>query len=237
MTARLELGWQHRFRAVLEKVRPRRLEFGVDLLMKRSHALAERERIPAGDAFARMYEFTRWRVQRRLEKTGACWVDAAAGRDAFVCDPSLGGVARWLRAAGYGARMAGLEKAVEAARSGGAVALTTDSRVLDRGEVRARQVPVLWLPSGMPPPRQMGMVLRDLSLDPRTPLCMACGGRPQAVTKESVAARIPPRTAPWKDDYFVCPKCGRLFWQGTHWERITASIAAERPPEEDPGRP
>jgi uncharacterized protein with PIN domain len=49
---------------------------------------------------------------------------------------------------------------------------------------------------------------------------MACGGALQAVEKASVAARIPPRTARWKDDYFVCGRCGQLFWEGTHWERI-----------------
>ena len=36
----------------------------------------------------------------------------------------------------------------------------------------------------------------------------------------AVAERIPPRTARWKDEYFVCARCGRLFWEGTHWERI-----------------
>jgi uncharacterized protein with PIN domain len=83
----------------------------------------------------------------------------------------------------------------------------------------------------------MGLVLRDLVLAPRAPRCMACGGALEAVAKEDVAERIPPRTARWKDEYFVCARCGRLFWPGTHWERIAARIAAERPALEDPGRP
>jgi uncharacterized protein with PIN domain len=66
---------------------------------------------------------------------------------------------------------------------------------------------------------------------------MACGGPLRPVAKDSVAERIPPRTARWKDDYFVCERCGRLFWPGTHWERIAARIDAERPAAEDPGRP
>jgi uncharacterized protein with PIN domain len=83
----------------------------------------------------------------------------------------------------------------------------------------------------------MGLVLRDLGLAPRAPRCMACGGALGAVSKSDVAARIPPRTAGWKDAYSVCAGCGRLFWEGTHWERIAARIAAERPAPEDPGRP
>jgi uncharacterized protein with PIN domain len=49
---------------------------------------------------------------------------------------------------------------------------------------------------------------------------MACGGALEAVAKDTVRERIPPRTAAWKDEYFLCAACGRLFWKGTHWERI-----------------
>jgi uncharacterized protein with PIN domain len=40
----------------------------------------------------------------------------------------------------------------------------------------------------------------------------------------SVADRIPPRTAGWLDEYFVCTRCDRLFWHGTHWQRISARL-------------
>jgi uncharacterized protein with PIN domain len=235
MTSRMERGWRHRFRAILERVRPRRLEFGVDLLMSRSRALAEAEGIALPEAWARVYEFTRWRVQRRLEKTGACWLAPTDGRDTFACDLSLGGLARWLRAAGFEATIGRTEDTLAAARAQ-AIGLTSDVEPFDRTEVR-EGLALLWVPSGLEPSRQMGLVLRDLNLPPRAPRCMACGGSLRAVPKESVARRIPPRTARWKDDYFVCERCDRLFWQGTHWQRIAARIAAERPPAEDPGRP
>jgi hypothetical protein len=53
---------------------------------------------------------------------------------------------------------------------------------------------------------------------------MACGGVLVARAKDEVRPRIPPRTALWKDDYFVCAGCDRLFWRGTHWERIEATL-------------
>jgi hypothetical protein len=234
MASRIEAGWRDRFRRTLAKVGPRRLAFGVDLLMRRADELASREGIPLGDARLRVHEFTRWRVARRLEKTGACVVDPAAGRDAFACDPSLGGLARWLRAAGYEADVMPTEQALVAARAQ-AVALTTDTDVLARKEALSRAV--LWIPPGLAPPRQMGLVLRDLGLVARAPRCMACGGPLEAVRKDAVAERIPPRTALWKDEYSLCSRCGRLLWQGTHWERVAAHIAAERPAASDPGRP
>ena len=232
MAARITAGWRERFRRTLARVGPRRLAFGVDLLMRRADELAAREDVPLAEARLRVHEFTRWRVARRLEKTGACTIDPAAGRDAFACDRSLGGLARWLRAAGYQADVMSTGQAKGAA-SAGAVALTTDTGVLAGTEALA----LLWIPPGLAPPRQMGLVLRDLGLSARAARCMSCGGVLEAVRKDAVAERIPPRTARWKDGYSVCTRCRRLFWEGTHWERIAARIAAERPAASDPGRP
>jgi uncharacterized protein with PIN domain len=140
----------------------------------------------------------------------------------FLCDGSLGGLARWLRAAGYEAESAGgaRDALVREGVRTGAVVLSTDVHLWDRRLVRDGTVKALWLPSGLDVVRQLGMVLRDLELAPLAPRCMACGGALEAVDKAAVAERIPPRTARWKDVYFVCTRCGRLFWEGTHWERI-----------------
>jgi uncharacterized protein with PIN domain len=59
---------------------------------------------------------------------------------------------------------------------------------------------------------------------------MACGGALRRARKEDVRPRIPPRTALWKDEYFLCAACDRLFWQGTHWERIAGAVAAAAGP-------
>jgi uncharacterized protein with PIN domain len=77
---------------------------------------------------------------------------------------------------------------------------------------------------------QLAMVLRDLGLRPREARCMACGGALHRARKEDVRPRIPPRTALWKDEYFLCAACDRLFWQGTHWERIAGAVAAAAGP-------
>jgi uncharacterized protein with PIN domain len=235
VAGRLETGYQAKFRWLLAKVRPRRLDFGVDLLMRRARALSDREGVSRSEALARVYEFTRWRVKKRLERTAACRLDgqplgATTDPPRFVCDASLGGLARWLRAAGYEADAAGAPKSeATLARPGRRVLVTTDSRQAARMGVAEGEPELLWIPSSLRRVRQLGVVLRDLDLEPRAPRCMACGGELRPVPKSEVAARIPPRTARWKDEYFVCSGCGRLFWQGTHWQRIVRQLQAERP--------
>lgn len=232
---RIRTGYRHRFRALLAQVRPRRLEFGVDLLMRRAEKRSAREGVPLPRALAELYEFTRVRVERRVALMAACTVDPdrpeppASESPRFLCDESLGGLARWLRAAGYPARALRGSRGdalIAAARRDGGVLLTTDSRLWERRAVLLGEVRALWLPSGMDRLEQLEMVMRDLALPLREPLCMACGGALQPVAKPTVRERIPPRTARWKDEYFVCAACGKLFWQGTHWERIVARLGA-----------
>src|SRR5262245_33893086 len=121
MTGRLEQGFRHRFRQVLALVRPRRLEFGVELLLGRARETSRREAIPLVEAMADLYEHTRRRVARRVEVTGACslvhppWSRFAASQPRFVGDASLLGLLRWLRAAGYQAQAGDPSLALEAA--------------------------------------------------------------------------------------------------------------------------
>jgi uncharacterized protein with PIN domain len=233
MTRRIEDGYRHRFRALLAVVRPRRLEFGVDLLLERARQKSAREGIPLARALALVYEFTRVRVERRLRLMGACTVGSTMGErfaatpPRFLCDSSLGGLARWLRAAGYEARQGATgrgDRLVEEATRGGFVLLTSDSRLLARRPLRTGAALVLWIPSAFSKREQLAMLMRDLGLQPRAARCMACGGVLQPTPKESVRARIPPRTALWRDEYFLCAGCDRLFWRGTHWERISGAL-------------
>jgi uncharacterized protein len=141
----------------------------------------------------------------------------------LCCDGSLGALARWLRAAGYEASFhpgMGGEALLPEARRSGEVLLTSDQRVLDRREIRDGALPALLVPSSLERLAQLALVMRSLRLPLLAPRCMACAGELDAVDKDAVRDRIPPRTALWQDEYFVCRGCGQLFWRGTHWPRI-----------------
>jgi uncharacterized protein len=147
----------------------------------------------------------------------------------FACDGSLGALARWLRAAGYEAEShAGLggDELARRPRPADTVLLTSDRRVFARRDVREGAVRVLHVPCSLGRDAQLALVLHALGLGLRPPLCMGCGGPLVSVDKDAVRARIPPRTALWQDEYFLCQGCGQLFWRGTHWERIRARLGA-----------
>jgi len=236
VTCRIVLGYREKFRSLLSRVEPRRLEFGVELLLGRARERSRRDGVPLLQALADLYEFTRVRVERRVALTAACRVapalQAPEGPPRFACDAHFGALARWLRAAGYEASWrAGIadDELVRQAQDDAATLVTGDVGILHRRAVRSGRVRAVWLPSTLPPVTQFAMLARELGLTRREPRCMACGGRLQPVAKQDVRDRIPPRTARWKDDYFLCSGCGKLFWQGTHWERIAARLTAAVP--------
>src|SRR5262249_57175365 len=96
----------------------------------------------------------------------------------FACDAMLGGLARWLRAAGYDASWHdGIAdpELVRLARGEGRTVLSSDGDIFEFALVRDGVVPALFVPRGEPVQAQLACVLRGLGLPLREPRCMACG--------------------------------------------------------------
>ncbi len=213
---RIRRGYEARFRALLQVARAKRVEQGVQWLLAKADRLSQAKGISADDALAAIYEklaaqlyFLRSRPPVSPER--------------FFCDAGLGGLARWLRAAGYEAVwQADIadDALLRKARELTATVLTTDSMLMERRLVRDRIIPAFWLPPTLTIAGKLTLVVREFGLSVRSPRCMACGGELVRGDKEALRERIPPRTYSWLDEYFLCSNCGKLFWHGTHWQRI-----------------
>ncbi len=154
-------------------------------------------------------------------------MEQSAREPRFVCDAMLGGLARWLRAAGYDASwQEGIEDwdLIRQARREEKILLSSDTGIFAIGIVRDGEVPALFIPHGLGKRAQLEHVLRTLSLPLRQARCMACGGSLVAVHKEQVRGRVPQRSFDWLDRFYECSRCGRIYWQGTHWQRIVESL-------------
>jgi len=153
--------------------------------------------------------------------------DNADKAPAFWCDAMLGGLSRWLRAAGYDAAwQEGIDDAdlVRRALAAGRVLLTCDTELARHGAIRTGRVQAVLLPAGLPKFDQLRFVVDRLGLRCLAPRCMVCGGALRAIPKASARPEVPPRTFDWCDAYFRCERCGKVFWRGTHWQRIAARL-------------
>ena len=151
------------------------------------------------------------------------------GSRLFYCDAGLGGLARWLRAAGHEALWDPEIDDSQLVREAGrlrATVLTTDSLLMERRVLRDGLVPAFWVPPTLRVPEQLALVFREFGLTVGEPRCMSCGGELVPVDKETMRERIPPKTWLWLDEYFVCSRCDQLFWKGTHWRQIGNQLSA-----------
>jgi len=220
--SRIRRGYEDRFRELLRRAGARRLEQGVQWLVARARRLSANNGTSLADALAEVYE--RLASRRRLQQSASQPMPVL-----FLCDAGLGGLARWLRAAGYEAVWQpdiADDELLRQARRLGATVLTTDGMLMERRVMRDRVIPAFWLPPTLGIPEQLALVFREFGLTLREPRCMSCGGELRRGSKEALRGRIPPRTYRWLDEFFVCNRCDKLFWHGTHWHRIVGTLGA-----------
>jgi uncharacterized protein with PIN domain len=215
--SRIQRAYEHRFRELLLRFGARRTDQGVDWLIQRAKSPRERVDVSLADSLTR--------VARELAaKSLKTRHPASHGNNIrFFCDSGLGGLARWLRGAGYEAFWEPSiddYELLQQAKKLSATVLTTDSLLMERRVVRDHLIPALWLPPTLSIPEALAFVFHEFGLKRREPRCMSCGGELRGESKEALGERIPPKTFKWLDEYFVCSRCGKLFWRGTHWHKI-----------------
>ncbi|MGC9454160.1 MAG: Mut7-C RNAse domain-containing protein [Phycisphaerae bacterium] len=145
----------------------------------------------------------------------------------FLCDAMLGGLARWLRAAGYDAEFEyGIDdgELVRRAAEGGQTILSSDGPLFDRNVIRHGQIDALYIPQQLSKLEQLRFVMSRRNLPLRRPRCMSCGGELLEIPKHTVTNEAPPLAFRNCEKFWRCRRCGKLLWRGTHWRKITRRL-------------
>ncbi len=137
----------------------------------------------------------------------------------------LGSLARWLRFFGYDADFCGPElgdsEIAERARVDGRWLLTKDRELASVGP-RTVLVRSLDLES------QLAEVFGRLGLCPSADLdgsrCGECNGELVPVSREDAQPKVPPYVHRTADRFRCCTGCGRMYWPGTHTDRIIETM-------------
>ena len=137
----------------------------------------------------------------------------------FVVNGHLGKVASYLRLAGFDALVLDDDEAVGAAAArDGRVVLTRDRDLLKRNAIRyGRYV------RSTDPKAQLAEVFERFDLayrvEPFT-RCLRCNELVRSIVKADLADRVPPRSRARFEHFVVCPACKRVYWRGSHYERL-----------------
>ncbi len=144
----------------------------------------------------------------------------------FVLDVHLGRLAAYLRMTGFDASWRNDRSDAELARISQAerrILLTRDRDLLKRSAVTHGY----WMRE-VQPQRQLAEALRrfDLfrSIAPFT-RCLRCNVPLRDVDPGRVADRLPPKVRERQRELRTCVCCDRIYWRGTHHQRMTELIA------------
>jgi uncharacterized protein len=148
----------------------------------------------------------------------------------FIVDQNVGKMAKWLRMAGFDASLfTGADDAamIAAALTEKRILLTRDRRIMKRRPIAGGRIQAILIESDRFR-AQVQQLLGTLRLDksrfrPFT-VCLECNRQLEERDKEAIKDRIPPYVYLTRDHFAECPACGRLYWQGTHWQAMNEEI-------------
>lgn len=144
----------------------------------------------------------------------------------FILDVHLGKLARYLRLLGFNTDFrndADDPEIIARATDEHRIILTRDVGILKHAAVTHGY----WVRT-TDPRAQIGEVIRRFNLQgqirPFT-RCMVCNGQVAPVPKTAVVDRLPEKTRRYYDAFTQCNTCGRIYWKGSHYERMKHLVA------------
>ena len=143
----------------------------------------------------------------------------------FVVDTMLGKLARWLRALGYDTlyfKVADDRHLLQLARAEARMLLTRDGRLARLAGPGGLLIRATEIES------QIAEVVERLALLPSgeglLSRCLECNALLEDRPRESVRGLVPEYVFAIRDRFVSCPECARIYWQGSHADRILARL-------------
>ncbi len=194
----------------------------VELVTLNGEPVDMARRVEAGDRIAVYPHFESLEILTEHAVAGLVNGD---GPLRFILDVHLGRLAAYLRMLGFDALWNNAATDPELARAAAAeerILVTRDRHLLMRNEVR-RGCCI----RSTDPHAQLAQVVRRYRLvDAAQPFtrCLVCNGELHAAGDEAIRDKVPPHAAEHHSEFRECGGCGRVFWKGSHYERMMALI-------------
>ncbi len=146
----------------------------------------------------------------------------------FIADAMLGKLARWLRMLGqdvtYSTQFEDA-KLITVAEKENRVLLTRDLELHHRAT--SKGIDTLYVEGRTEAEKLAELAERfnfPLTIDLNRSRCPRCNAEIRLTPKEKVAGEVEKNTFVYYDEFWKCPKCGHIYWQGSHWDGIRATL-------------
>jgi uncharacterized protein with PIN domain len=146
----------------------------------------------------------------------------------FIADAMLGKLTRWLRMLGQDVKYSPQFEDAELIAAGAKelrVLLTRDSELYQRAI--ARGVTAFYV-EGLSEAEKLAELAKcfgfSLTIDLKRSRCPKCNAIIKLTPKEHLMGEVEKNTFTYYDGFWKCSECGRIYWQGAHWDGIQATL-------------
>jgi len=146
----------------------------------------------------------------------------------FVTDGMLGKLTRWLRMLGHDVEYTGSmddKELIRKAKKDSRILLTRDVELYKQAIARGADAFLIENPNQTADLANLARRFKfKLEVDVKVSRCPKCNSKIKAVSKASVADKVPSTTSSNYDEFWQCQGCAQVYWRGTHWKRIDKTL-------------
>ena len=150
----------------------------------------------------------------------------------FVADGMLGKLTRWLRMLGYDVKYSNnLDDAqlIAIAKKEGKILLTRDMELYQQATAKSCEA---FYTEGKNEAERLAQLAKrfniELNIDMTKSRCPKCNVQVEPTAKEKVAEKVGKNTFTNYEEFWKCPECEQIYWQGTHWIKIRKTLDAAK---------
>ena len=150
----------------------------------------------------------------------------------FIADGMLGKLTRWLRMLGQDveySKSLSDEQLIETSKIEDRILLTRDLKLYQLA--RKQGVDTTLIEGATKAEKLASLASRfnfKLEIDITVSRCPKCNTPIKPISKDEIVDRIPEATSTHYDEFWDCPGCGQIYWQGSHWKRIEKTLREAR---------
>lgn len=150
----------------------------------------------------------------------------------FIADGMLGKLTRWLRMLGHNVKYSNKlddSQLIAIAKKERRILLTRDLELYQ--QATAKGVQAFYMEGQTEAERLAKLAQKfgiNLDIDMATSRCPKCNARVKSLPKEKVADKVEKTTFSYYNEFWQCPKCEQIYWQGAHWTRIRKTLEAAK---------
>jgi len=150
----------------------------------------------------------------------------------FITDGMLGKLTRWLRMLGFDVKYSNtLDDAqlIAVAKKEDRILLTRDMELYQQATAKGCEA---FYTEGKNEAERLAQLAErfniKLDIEMAKSRCPKCNAQIEPIAKEKVKEKVEKNTFTHYEEFWKCPECEQIYWQGAHWIKIKKTLDAAK---------